>query len=180
VSGWFGYGKTKSGPFVAIRLHSWFNRIVPAKLHRERSKAPGDLRKPAFLPSLPSVQRTFAIGSLIFAWICANGAVWDAVQVFAWARMFAGYAHTLPVGTALRETFDPGKPCAICMAVARAKEAERKQAPRPVERSTAKLVLACETPEKIQIDPLPHAWPAAPVCAGVIRSEPVPVPPPRV
>jgi hypothetical protein len=137
------------------------------------------LRKAAFLPSLPTVQRTFAIASLVFAWICANGAVWDAVQVFAWARMFAGYAHTLPVGTALRETFDPGKPCQICMAVAKAKETERKQAPRPLERSTAKIVLACETPENIQIVPLPRAWPAAPVCAGVIRSERVPVPPPR-
>ena len=52
------------------------------------------------MPSLPRVQRRFAITSLIFAWICANGAVWDAVQVFAWARMFAGYAHTLPVRAA--------------------------------------------------------------------------------
>ena len=98
------------------------------------------MRKAASIPSLPAGQRTFAIASLIFAWICANGAVWDAVQVFAWARMFAGYAHTLPVRAALRETFDPGKPCEICMAVAKAKEAERKQAPRPLERSTAKLV----------------------------------------
>ena len=148
-------------------------------LHLERSKAPGDLRATAFLPSLPTVQRTIAIASLIFAWICANGAVWDAVQVFAWARMFADYAHTLPVGTALRETFDPGKPCAICLAVAKAKEAEQKQAPRPLERSTAKLVLACETQEKIQIVPLPRAWPAVPDRTGAIRSEPVPVPPPR-
>ena len=125
------------------------------------------------------VHRTFAIASLVFAWICANGAVWDAVQVLGWARMFAGYSHTLPVRAALRETFDPGKPCAICMAVARAKETERKQAPRPLERSTAKLVLACETQEKIQIVPLPRAWPAVPDRIGAIRREPVPVPPPR-
>ena len=125
------------------------------------------------------MQRKFAITSLIFAWICANGAVWDAVQVFAWARMFVGYSHTLPVRAALRETFDPGKPCEICMAVAKAKEAEQKQAPRPLERSTAKLVLACETQEKIQMVPLAHAWPAAPDRTGAIRSEPVPVPPPR-
>jgi len=125
------------------------------------------------------VWRTFAISSLFFAWICANGAVWDAVQVFAWARMFASYSHTLPARAALRETFDPGKPCAICMAVAKAKEAERKQAPRPLERSTAKLVLACETAEKPLIVPLPDAWPAVPVHTGSIRIEPVPVPPPR-
>jgi len=138
-----------------------------------------DLRKVAFSLPLPAVRRTFAISSLFFAWICANGAVWDAVQVFAWARMFAGYAHALPVGAALRETFDPGKPCEICMAVAKAKEAEQKQAPRPLERSTAKLVLACETQEKIQMVPLPRAWPAVPDRTGVIRREPVPVPPPR-
>ena len=125
------------------------------------------------------MQRAFAIASLIFAWICANGAVWDAVQVFAWARMFAGYAHTLPVRAALRETFDPGKPCEICMAVAKAKEAEQKQAPRALERSTAKIVLTCETQEKIQMVPPPLAWPAVPDRTGAIRSKPVPVPPPR-
>ncbi|HTZ22296.1 MAG TPA: hypothetical protein VMC06_15545 [Opitutaceae bacterium] len=138
-----------------------------------------DLRKVVFSLPLPAVRRSFAIYSLIFAWICANGAVWDAVQFFAWARMFAGYSHTLPIRAALRETFDPGKPCEICMAVARAKEAERKQAPRPLERSAVKFVLACETQEKIQIVPLPRAWPAVPDRTGAIRREPVPVPPPR-
>ena len=52
------------------------------------------------------MRRKFAVLSLAFAWLCANGAIWDAAQVVAWAKMFAGYAQTLSVSAALEETFD--------------------------------------------------------------------------
>ena len=59
----------------------------------------------------------------MLAWLCANGALLDLVQVFAWSRMFAGYTQTMTVGAALRETFDPAKPCELCLGVADAKDA---------------------------------------------------------
>ena len=125
------------------------------------------------------MRRTLAIASLFVAWICANGAVWDVVQIFAWARMFTGYTQTQTVTAAIEETFDGSKPCPICRAVAKAKEAAHKQAPQSVERSAEKLLLACEFPEKLLIGPSADGWPDAAVRSGPVRIEPVPVPPPR-
>src|SRR5687768_1456684 len=51
-----------------------------------------------------NVRLRFAQLSLLLAWVCANGAIWDAVQVFAWSKMFVGYASTMTVPAALRET----------------------------------------------------------------------------
>ena len=50
-----------------------------------------------------------AITFLLFAWICANGALLDVVQVFAWGKMFSGYAKSMSVSAALKETFDPAR-----------------------------------------------------------------------
>ena len=124
--------------------------------------------------------RRVAIASLLFAWICANGALWDAVQVFAWARMFAGYTQTMTLADAARETLDPAKPCEICVQVAKAKETERRQVPQTVERSAKKLVLACEAPVKFLFEIAPPEWREAPARVALVRTEPVPVPPPRV
>ena len=125
------------------------------------------------------MRRTLAIACLFVAWICANGAVWDTAQVFAWARMFTGYTQTQTVTAALDETFDASKPCPICRAVAKAKEAAQKQAPQTVERSSEKLLLACEVPAKILIPPAKHEWTDVPPRLALTRTERVPVPPPR-
>ncbi len=126
------------------------------------------------------MRRRLVIVSLCFAWICANGALWDAVQVFAWARMFAGYAQTMNFADAACETLDPTKPCEICLTVAKAKETERRQVPQAVERSAEKLVLACEPPAKIFLQPSARAWREAPPRVAASHIESVPVPPPRV
>ncbi|HTB80044.1 MAG TPA: hypothetical protein VK717_04075 [Opitutaceae bacterium] len=125
------------------------------------------------------VRRTFSITCLLLAWVCANGAIWDVVQMVAWTRMFAEHARALPVGEALRETFDPAKPCAICLAVAKAKDVENKQAPQQTERSAEKLLLACQPAEKILLVAPLTEWPEAPSRPALVRTEPVPVPPPR-
>jgi hypothetical protein len=116
---------------------------------------------------------------LIFAWLCANGAIWDAAQLFAWAKMFAGYAQTLTVTQAIVRTFDSSKPCEMCVSIVKAKEIEQKQAPRTTERSTEKIILACELPARA-VFPVPsHEWPEAPSLVAVSRTDQVPVPPPR-
>jgi hypothetical protein len=79
------------------------------------------------------VRRTVAITSLLFAWLCANGALLDAVQVFAWGKMFAENARSQPLGAALRATFDPAKPCQFCLGVAAAKETAKQQLPSSVD-----------------------------------------------
>ena len=92
------------------------------------------------------MRRLFATSVLALAWLCANGAIWDAVQVFAWARMFTGYAQSFPVDVALRETFDPTKPCDICEVVTDAKSSPPAQPSQQIERSLDKLILALDLP----------------------------------
>lgn len=125
------------------------------------------------------VRRHVAIASLCFAWICANGAIWDAAQVFAWGKMFAGYAQTMGLAEALRETFDPAKPCEMCVGVANAKETARQQLPQAVERSAEKLILALHASAPIVLLNSPDPWPAVLASAAPVRRESVPVPPPR-
>lgn len=125
------------------------------------------------------MHRKFAISSLLFAWLCANGALLDGVQVFAWAKMFAGYTQTMSVSAALRETFDPAKRCEMCVGVANAKDTARKQLPSSVERSAEKIVLALQPTPVLIVPSNATAWPEVLALAGVTRSESVPVPPPR-
>jgi hypothetical protein len=126
------------------------------------------------------VRRRVATFSLLFAWVCANGAIWDAVQVFAWGKMFAGYTQAMTVPAALRETFDPAKPCEMCLGVASAKETAKQQLPQSVERSTEKLLLAIHSPAGIVFENIPQEWPVTRASVVLVRTEPVPVPPPRV
>lgn len=127
------------------------------------------------------MRKPVATVALLLAWLCANGALLDLVQVFAWSRMFAGYTQTMTVRAALTETFDPAKPCELCLGVADAKEdLSQKPLPVPIERSADKqLILALHTPGKVVIASSPEGWPAAVARAGPMRSERVPVPPPR-
>ena len=127
------------------------------------------------------MRKNLAITSLLFAWLCANGALLDAVQVFAWGKMFAENARTLPLGEALRTTFDPAKPCEFCLGVAAAKETAKQQLPGSVDQpSTEKLVLALHSSARpFFLSPYPD-WPVTLASVPPSRTEPVPLPPPRV
>jgi hypothetical protein len=127
------------------------------------------------------VRKNLSIASLLLAWLCANGALLDAVQVFAWGKMFAGYTGTMSVTAALRATFDPAKPCELCVTVAAAKDTAQKQLPSQVERAAAdKLLLALHSVARPVFVSPPADWPAALASAAPSRTEPVPLPPPRV
>ncbi len=125
------------------------------------------------------MRRRIATFSLLFAWVCANGAIWDAVQVFAWGKMFAGYSQTMNVPAALRATFDPEKPCEMCVGVATAKETAKQQLPQSVEQSAEKLLLAIHSSSVIVFETSAAPWPVTLASVAPIRSEAVPVPPPR-
>jgi hypothetical protein len=135
---------------------------------------------PAGSPSFRSgVRRRCSILCLCLAWICATGAMLDVVQVCAWTRMFAGYARELSVGAALRATFDPNKPCELCLAVAKAKASEQREAPVSTTRSGEKLVLACFTVATLTFPARRERWPSPGPELAATRVEPVPVRPPR-
>ena len=126
------------------------------------------------------MRRTFAITSLLLAWLCANGALLDAVQVFAWGKMFTENVRTLPLTVALNATFDPARPCEFCLGVAAAKETAKQQLPSSVElASTEKLLLALHTSSPPFFVSPSADWPVTLTSVPPSRTRSVPVPPPR-
>ncbi|HVS51642.1 MAG TPA: hypothetical protein VHD62_04745 [Opitutaceae bacterium] len=122
--------------------------------------------------------RRLAFVSLLAAWLCANGAVWNVAQAFAWSRMFAGYARTLSVGAALRETFDPAKPCPLCRAVQKARADQEGRQPAAAF-DPSRLDLAHEPAVALVLARPAISWPRPHAFAASARREPVPLPPPR-
>jgi len=123
--------------------------------------------------------RRVSVVSLLFAWLCASSAMLDLAQVFAWTRMFAGYARTESFAAAARETFDPGKPCEVCRAVGRAREASDRHAPAVPTAGCGKLVLIFERTAPFFGLSARRTWPVAPSVRAQARGTDVPVPPPR-
>jgi hypothetical protein len=128
------------------------------------------------------VRRKLAITCLFLAWFCANGALWDVVQVVAWGRMFASYSTRLSPLRALEETFDASRPCALCVAVHKAQDTARKQLPRDAALGggTERLLLISEGTPAVVLTAPESSWPGAVDDAGLTRVDSVPVPPPRV
>ena len=128
-----------------------------------------------------AVRRNFSLGSLLLAWLFANGAGWNVVQVVAWAKMFHDYSQVMPAAQALQLTFDGSKPCALCVISQKAQDAARDQLPREAALGGGdKLVLSCELPGPVILSVPDFAWPGAVDAAGPARTEAVPVRPPRV
>ena len=125
-----------------------------------------------------AVRRTVAIVSLGLAWLFANGAVLDVVQVIAWGKMVRDFNRAgLTFEASVRKTLDGSAPCEICSAVQQAK----KQTPAaPVEHSAQKLVLACTPADLPVVPPALEAWPAPDTLSAPMRSEAVPLRPPRL
>lgn len=103
----------------------------------------------------------------------------DVAQAVAWTRMFVGYARTESVAAAARETFDPGKPCALCRAVSKAREACDRRAPAVPSAGIEKIVLIAERTQPFVVSAAPRAWPRAACACMPSRGAEVPVPPPR-
>ncbi len=122
-----------------------------------------------------------SICGLLFAWLCASGGLLDVVQVFAWTRMYAGYAQTMSAGEALTRTFDPAKPCDLCVAVLKAREASDDSAKTPSATSVEieKIVLIAHRTASVVLAPALEAWPVARHEFSEMRVDPVPTPPPR-
>jgi len=114
---------------------------------------------------------------LCLAWLCANGALWDCVQVFAWGKMIHDYSQIMPLTKAVERTFDGSAPCEICLVVV---EGKAPQTPPQVERSHEKVVLAYHATEEIFLQAPESCWPAPKIGTGPMRTDEVPVRPPLV
>ncbi len=128
------------------------------------------------------MRRHVSIAALCLAWLFANGAVWNAVQVVAWAKMFHDYSQVMPAARALRITFDGSAPCALCHLSQTGQAAAREQRPRDAALGGGmeKLLLVSESASPLVLTAPDFAWPGVAHDAGPARTEAVPVPPPRV
>lgn len=125
------------------------------------------------------MRRLLAVSFLVLGWLCANGALWDVMQVAAWGRMFAGYSATMPLGEALRATLDPAKPCEMCVGIAKAKDETAKRALPNEQTAAAKFVLALPTGEAPVFQDVNVEWGRAIARVCPQRSDPVRLRPPR-
>ncbi|MDQ5980662.1 MAG: hypothetical protein QG602_3639 [Verrucomicrobiota bacterium] len=139
------------------------------------------LRPPSSSALLLSVRRTFSTTALLLAWLCANGAVWNVVQTVAWARMFSEYSQMMPVADALELTFDGSAPCDLCTIAQSGQDSARQQLPAEAALGGGAekiLLIADWTPAPVLIAP-ETVWPGLADEAGLLRTDTVPVPPPR-
>ena len=123
--------------------------------------------------------RRLSAVSLLCAWLCASGAVLDIAQTVAWTRMFAGYARTESLASAARETFAPGKPCQICRAVGKAREASERHGPGVPSAGAEKIVLILDRGAPFVALSAQRTWPGVRSALAPERSGDVPVPPPK-
>jgi hypothetical protein len=93
--------------------------------------------------------------------------------------MLAGYARTESFAAAAKETFDPAKPCGICRAVCKAREASGRQGQAVPAAGGGKMVLIFERSAPFVALSAPRAWPAPTPARAQARSDDVPVPPPK-
>jgi hypothetical protein len=102
------------------------------------------------------------------------------MQVAAWGKMFAGYSGTMSIAAALRETFDASKPCDMCIGIAKAKHATEKELPATEQQASSRFVLALHVVNEPVFANDRGSWMNPPLAIVRERTDPVPVPPPRV
>ena len=127
------------------------------------------------------MRRRISNFALLLAWLCANGAVWNVVQLVGWAKMFHDNSQVMSTAKALQVTFDGSKPCEFCHISQAAQETAREQLPRDADLGGSdKIVLAFHVTAPLVLHVPDTAWPGVVHDTGLMRTEPVPVRPPRV
>ena len=127
------------------------------------------------------MRRRLSFAALVLAWLCANGAIWNVVQVVAWAKMINDYSRVMPMTRAIRITFDGSAPCTLCVMTAQARDAAREQLPQEAALGATEKLLLSFQPTPVFVLTAPEAaWPGIGDVTGLMRTDPVPLPPPRV
>jgi hypothetical protein len=127
------------------------------------------------------VRRHISLFALLLAWLCANGAVWNVVQLVGWAKMLHDYSQVMPTAKAIQVTFDGSKPCELCQLSQSAQDAAREQQPRDADLGGSdKTLLAFHVTAPLVLHMPDTDWPGVVHDTGLTRTEPVPVRPPRV
>jgi hypothetical protein len=126
------------------------------------------------------VRRKLSLLCLLAAWLCANGVVWNAVQVVGWTKMLSDYSRVMPVTEAIKLTFSGEAPCDFCRVAESGRNQAEQQLPHDILGSAAERILfvADCTPLEV-VAATDSTWPGLVAEAGLTRPGAVPVPPPR-
>jgi len=151
--------------------------------HREPDPPAPGRKRPCFFTRRafrPLVHRQLSLLITLTAWLLATGSQWDAVQTFAFGRMWIVNARTLPLLDAAERTFSPEGRCLICAAVTAAKQQEENSAAVPEGRAGGKIFLLYQpAPAPVVAAPAFSPWsPSDPLVRSLGRAAP-PLPPPR-
>lgn len=118
----------------------------------ERQASPATARQPSGSrrkrETLTVARRSRFCAVLCLAfWLLATGAHWDAVQVFAWAKMTVDNSATLSFGEAVSRTFAPDGACDLCLSVQAAqKQQEEEQDPETTAAAEKLLLVFMQSP----------------------------------
>ena len=111
------------------------------------------------------------------------GLHWAALQSVAWTSMLLSRARTGSLTEALQTTFDGKHPCRLCLVVREGRAADQPSpdSPAPTSGCPAKLDLTpASASVRLIADGTALQPGAVPPTALPSRSEPPPLPPPRV
>lgn len=114
---------------------------------------------------------------LLAAWLFATGLHWDALQLVAWANMFANYSESMSSGDALKATVQ-GETCPLCDAADEGRRQDSEQFGPGASQGKAPL-LPLPAHAFIVEGPLVELWPESKVLAEEAAPAPPPTPPPR-
>ena len=128
------------------------------------------------------MRRQLSFACLLLAWLCANGVIWNAVQVVGWAKMFHDYSQVMPAAQALQLTFSGEAPCDFCHLAESGQDAAREHLPVNAALGGAmeKIFFVADCVPIVLIAAPDSTWPGVADDFGRLRTEAVPVPPPRV
>ena len=127
------------------------------------------------------MRRKLSLTCLLLAWICANGAIWNGVQVVAWAKMIRDYSQNMPAARAVELTFSGEAPCKLCHLAQSGQDATRDaQSPAALGGGDEKILLMADCVPALVLVAPDFSWPGVADTTGLTRIESVPVPPPRV
>ena len=93
----------------------------------------------------------------LFAWLSTSGLSWDALQVFAWAKMSVDNAREASLGAAVGKAMTDA-PCPLCVAVQEGRKQSEQSPPAGQELAKAKV----KAPTTL--------WELGPLAPTVVRS----------
>ena len=111
--------------------------------------------------------------------ILSIGAQWAVLQSIAWVGMIVKYSQDVSIPVAIKMTFDGKHRCALCKAVEKGRTAEKESQNAKIKSEGKMIFLADSSAPYVPLN-LQFEAPLLVCSLDLLRSEPPPIPPPRL